>query len=346
MKKETKVLKKVENKIDRPFNKITYERFEVMHILETVDEISFYVKLRYRTLVFSISHTLLSTEDKKSVDLFNNGTHDIFLILSGKEYVMLERKSRIILKNTAISKFKHKEYEPIILINYTAYGVFTQLDGITTIVGMSGAGKTYSALSMMLLYYKYFDKILYLNYELPERDIVSRLNDMYDKSDLNLILSKLYINDTIMTSLELEEILAAADIELKDRVVFIIDNVGSVIGQQENVYQKQNEFIKQLDTLSKERGWHVLALTQIIKDHNLNLFNEQGDVKDSINMSIMSGSIMLGNLSRSVLFTGYNGATKQFKTKVLKRGTGKYYFEVESEVLTRDLYVTKSFRTN
>ncbi len=112
MKKETKVLKKVETKIDRPFDKITYE---------------------------------------KSVDLFNKGTHDIFLILSGKEYVMLERKSRIILKNTAISKFKHKEYEPIQLINYTAYGVFTQLDGITTIVGMSGAGKTYSALSMMLL---------------------------------------------------------------------------------------------------------------------------------------------------------------------------------------------------
>ena len=309
MKKETKVLKKVETKIDRPFDKITYERFEIMHVLETPDEISFYVKLRYRTLVFSISNTLLSTEDKKSVDLFNNGTHDIFLILSGKEYVMIERKSRIILKKTAISKFKHKEYEPIQLINYSAYGVFTQLDGITTIVGMSGAGKTYSALSQMLLFYKYFDKILYLNYELPERDIVSRLNDMYNKSDLNLILSKLYINDTIMTSLELEEILAAADIELKDKVVFIIDNVGSVIGQEENVYQKQNEFIKQLDTLSKERGWHVLALTQIIKDHNLNLFNEEGDVKDSINMSIMSGSIMLGNLSRSVLFTGYNGAT-------------------------------------
>lgn len=346
MKKETKVLKQVENKIDRPFGKITYERFEVMHIFKTVDEISFYVKLRYRTLVFSISNTLLSTEDKKSVDLFNSGTHDIFLILSGKEYVMLERKSRIILKNTAISKFKHKEYEPIQLINYTAYGVFTQLDGITTIVGMSGAGKTYSALSQMLLFYKYFDKILYLNYELPERDIVSRLNDMYNKSDLNLILSKLYINETIMTSLELEEILAAADIELKDKVVLIIDNVGSVIGQQENVYQKQNEFIKQLDTLSKERYWHVLALTQIVKDHNLNLFNEQGDVKDSINMSIMSGSIMLGNLSRSVLFTGYNGQTKQFKTKVLKRGTGKYYHEVESEVLTRDIYVTKPFRTS
>lgn len=346
MKKETKVLKKVETKIDRPFDKITYERFEVMHILETVDEISFYVKLRYRTLVFSISNTLLSAEDKKSVDLFNKGTHDIFLILSGKEYVMLERKSRIILKNTAISKFQHKEYEPIQLINYSAYGVFVQLDGITTIVGMSGAGKTYSALSQMLLYYKYFDKILYLNYELPERDIVSRLNDMYNKSDLNLILSKLYINETIMTSLELEEILAAADIELKDKVVIIIDNVGSVIGQEENVYQKQNEFIKQLDTLSKERGWHVLALTQIVKDHNLNLFNEQGDVKDSINMSIMSGSIMLGNLSRSVLFTGYNGQTQQFKTKVLKRGTGKYYFEVESEVLTRDIYVTKPFRTD
>ena len=338
MKKETKVLKKV----DRSFDKITYQRFDVVQIFKTVDEISFYVQLRYKTLVFSISNTLLSTEDMKSVELFDKGTHDIFLILSGEEYVMLERKSRIILKNTAISKFKHKEYEPIQLINYTAYGVFTQLDGITTIVGMSGAGKTYSALSMMLLYYKYFDKILYLNYELPERDIVSRLNDMYNKSDLNLILSKLYINET----LELEEILAAADIELKDKVVFIIDNVGSVIGQQENVYQKQNEFIKQLDTLSKERGWHVLALTQIVKDHNLNLFNEQGDVKDSINMSIMSGSIMLGNLSRSVLFTGYNGATKQFKTKVLKRGTGKYYHEVESEVLMRDIYVTKPFRTN
>lgn len=200
MKKETKVLKQVETKNDRPFDKITYDRWDVLHVFETAEEIWFYVKLRYRTLVFSISHELLSEEDKKSLDLFNKKTHDIFLITSGKEYVMLERKSRIILKNVAISKFKHKEYAPIQLINYSAYGVFTQLDGITTIVGMSGAGKTYSALSQMLLFYKYFDKILYLNYELPERDIVSRLNDMYNKSDLNLILSKLYINDTIMTS--------------------------------------------------------------------------------------------------------------------------------------------------
>ena len=346
MKKETKVLKKVETENDRPFGKIVYDRWDVIQVFENAEEVSFYVKLRYRTLVFSISNELLSDEDKKSLDLFNKKTHDIFLITSGKKYVMIERKSRIILKNNPISKFKHKEYEPIQLINYSAYGVFTQLDGITTIVGMSGAGKTYSALAMVLLYSKYFDKILYLNYELPERDIVSRLNDMYNKSNLNRILSQLYINETIMTSLDLEDILTAADIELDDRVVFIIDNVGSVIGQEDNVYQKQNEFIKQLDTLSKERGWHVLALTQIIKDHNLNLFNEQGDVKDSINMSIMSGSIMLGNLSRSVLFTGYNGATKQFKTKVLKRGTGKYYFEVESGVLTRDLYVTKPFRTS
>lgn len=276
----------------------------------------------------------------KAMKEFRDGTHDLTLITLGNEFVSLESSKRIIKRGSAIDKYVPKEFEPITFINYHNYGLFTQLDGITTIVGMSGAGKTHSALTMLKTYSMYFDKIAYLNYELPERDIIERLNEMFvDEETLTNIVDKLYIKEGIMTSLDLEEILSGLDAQLRDKIVFIIDNVGSVRGQENNVYQKQNEFIKHLDNFAKDRECHVLALTQTIKDHNFDYFNESGEIKDSITMSIMSGSIDLGNLSRSVLFTAYNGETGEFKTKVLKRGTGKFYHEVNSKEVSKR-YVT------
>lgn len=322
--------------------KIRYNKYEVINY--TIDEISNEIVfiVNYRTVVYNfiVDFDDLSFEDITQLGRFNDGTHHLWLIVNGDDYTQLNTTKRLIVKGSAIDKFVDKEFPPITYINYAKFNIFTQLDGITTIIGMSGGGKTYSALQMLPVYANYFDKIAYLNYELTDRDIIERFDEMYPAGHKReAIIEKLYIKNGIMTSLNLDDIMQAMEIEANDKVVWIIDNVGSVIGQEDNVWQKQNEFIKQLDTLCKERGWHALALTQMIKDHNLNLFDENNKIKESITMSIMSGSIMLGNLSRSVLFTAYNNETNKFLTKTLKRGTGKFFHEIDSKVIMYE-YVT------
>lgn len=322
--------------------KIRYNKYEVINytIDKIKNEIVFIVN--YRTVVYNfiIDYNDLSLEDITQLRRFDDGTHHLWLIVNGDDYTQLTTTKRLVVKGSPIDKFVDREFPPITYINYMKYGTFTQLDGITTIIGMSGGGKTYSALQMLPVYANYFDKIAYLNYELTDRDIIERFDEMYPAGHKRkTIIEKLYIKDGVMTSLNLDEIMQAMEIEADEKVVWIIDNVGSVIGQEDNVWQKQNEFIKQLDTLCKERGWHALALTQMVKDHNLNLFDENNNIKESITMSIMSGSIMLGNLSRSVLFTAYNSETEQFKSKTLKRGTGKFYHDIEVKELMNE-YIT------
>lgn len=290
---------------------------------------NFLFEARYRQAIYryEIHANKLSEDHMKEVKRYEDGTHHLYLILNEKEeFVTFKTTKRIAKKGVAIDKYIDRPHEAIEYINYYQYGIFTQLDGITTIVGMSGAGKTYSALSMLVSYAKVFNKIAYLNYELTDTDIIKRFKEMFpDIRTQKFVTSKLYMKNGIMTSLDLEDILGAMDVMPEDKVLFVVDNVGSVIGQEENVYQKQNEFLKHLDVICKERGFHALALTQTVKDHNADFFDDNGNVKGSVNMSIMAGSIMLGNLSRSVLFTGFNGKTEQYKVKVLKKGTGKYY---------------------
>ncbi len=270
----------------------------------------------------------LKIEEMNAITRFEDGTHHLFILTNSNSYVGLETTKRIARAGKAIDKFDYKEYDPIDYINYFQYDIFTQIDGITTIVGMSGAGKTYSALNMMEHFADYFDKIAYLNYELPDRDVILRLKEMYKSKKIQeKILDKMYIKEGVMTNLELEEILEAMDVMANEKVVFIIDNVGSVIGQEDNVWKKQNEFLKQVDTICKDRGFHALALTQTVKDNHMTIFDENGEVLPTITMSIMSGSIMLGNFSRTVLFTGYNSQLEEFKVKVLKKGSGKSYSE-------------------
>lgn len=293
--------------------------------------VSYTFEATYRSLIYRyiIDSSKLEDYHKLAIDRFEDGTHHLFIVLDQEDnFVTFTTSKRITLKGKPINKFTPKEYDPIDYINYYQYNIFTQLDGITTIVGMSGAGKTYSALSMLSLYAGHFDKIAYLNYELSERDIWKRFKNMFPQPEAQArVAAKLYMKEGIMSSLDLEEIMQAMDIMKGEKVVFIVDNVGSVIGQEDNVYHKQNEFLKHLDVICKERGFHALALTQTVKDHNANFFDENGQIKGSVNMSIMSGSIMLGNLSRTVLFTGYNGETESFKVKVLKKGTGILYSE-------------------
>lgn len=266
-----------------------------------------------------------STNSIKAMTKFHNRTHDLFLYTNGNTFVKLEAKASKVLKGSAIDKFVVQDYDPMYYVNYYAYDIFTQLDGITAIVGMTGGGKTYSALAMLPTFANIFTHIAYLNYELTERDIDRRLRKMYnDDTILNNIFDKLYLKEGVMTSLNIEEILEDMNVNPNDRVVFIIDNVGSVIGQEDNVWKKQNEFLKDIDTLCKERGYHALALTQIIKDHQLKLFDDNGDFLPSITASIMSGSIVLANLARTVMLTGFN-KNSEFKRKVLKKGTALYY---------------------
>lgn len=282
---------------------------------------------KYNYVLYYINADDLIEEQIISLRRFNDGTHHLFIILNSKgEFQTFKTTKRLAKDGPAIQKYVDREFDKIPYINYYQYDIFTQIDGMTVIVGMSGAGKTYSALAMLHTYSFYFTKIAYLNYELTDRDIVSRFKEMFpNKKTQKDVFDKLYIQNGIMTSLSLEDILGEMDVMPEDKVVFIVDNVGSVIGQEDNVWHKQNEFLKHLDTICKDRGFHALVLTQTVKDHNMSLFDDNGEVKGSINMSIMSGSIMLGNLARTVLFTGFNGDTNEFKTKVLKKGTGLYY---------------------
>lgn len=327
--------------------KIRYNKYEVINYIkdDLKKEIVFIVN--YRTVVYNfiLDLEMLSSTDFEELKKYDDGTHHLWMIVNGEDFTQLTTTKRLIVKGSPIDKFVDREFPPITYINYAKFNVFTQLDGITTIIGMSGGGKTYSALQMLPAYAKYFDKIAYLNYELTDRDIIERFDELYPLGrSRESIVEKLYIKDGIMTSLNLDEIMQAMDVKADDKVVWIIDNVGSVIGQEDNVWQKQNEFIKQLDTLCKERGWHALALTQMVKDHNINLFDENNKIKESITMSIMSGSIMLGNLSRSVLFTAYNGETNKFLTKTLKRGTGKFFHEIDSKVILNEFITNPAKR--
>lgn len=274
----------------------------------------------------------------KEINNYNNRTHDLIVLTDSKnKFIGLENERRVINRGASIDKFYDKPFEPINMINYNRFNCFTQLDGITTLVGMSGAGKTWNALQMLPVFANYFDKIAYLNYELSHRDIIIRFNDLFPAGHKrDNTLNKLFIKTGVMTSLDIAEILEDMNVKDDEKIVFIIDNVGSVIGQEDNVWKKQNEFIKEIDNLAKEHEYHVLALTQIIKDHNLSVFNETGEIKDTITMSIMSGSIMLGNLSRSVLFTAYNHETEEFKVKVLKRGTGIYYHDLDPKEIKNE----------
>lgn len=306
-------------------------KYNVKKVNRIKEEVVLVVEYRVTFFNFIIPNEMLEIEDISCLAKYDDGTHDLLLILDkDKNFCGLETIKRIYLKTSPIDKFVKKEYEPLDYINYHNYQVFTQLDGITVVIGMSGAGKTHTALSMLRPYSNHFTKIAYLNYELTDRDISDRIEEVYSDSNIiKKIYDKLYIKEGIMTSLNLQDILQAMDVMPDDKVVFIIDNVGSVIGQEDNVYQLQNNFIKELDVVCKERGWHALALTQMVKDHNIKLFDESGEIKDSVTMSIMAGSIMLGNLARSVLFTAYNGETSEFKNKVLKRGTGRMWHELD-----------------
>lgn len=265
--------------------------------------------------------------DVEATKRFNDGTHHLWIIFDDKDkFIRLETSKRKVTQGKSIDKYVEKDYDPLSYVNYFQYRMFAQLDGIAVLVGMSGAGKTYSALSMLPTYAMHFNKIAYLNYELTDRDVVSRFKEMNpDKYTRDLVLPKLYIKEGVMTSLDLEEVLQDLDVMPDDKVVFIIDNVGSVIGQEQFAYHKQNEFIKELDVICKDRGFHALALTQTVKDNSIDIFDDNGDIKASITMSIMSGSIMLGNLARTVLFTGYNGDLDEYKVKILKKGTGLLY---------------------
>lgn len=318
--------------------KLEIKRYK-KHIIQkaTLSENKLILIHEYRTVLYNYvldKEEVFANENyKKYLRRFWIGTHDLLLITdNNNNFAGLESKARIILKGSAIDKYEEKEYEDVAFINYKDYNIFTQLDGITTIVGLTGSGKTWSALRMLPIYAEFFDKIAYLNYELPDRDIVTRFKKMYpDLDDQESVFEKLWIKDGIMTSLDLDEILDAMEIEEYEKVVFIIDNVGSVIGQEDNVYLKQNEFLKYLDSICKERGWHALALTQTVKDVNLKIFNESGEIADNVNTFIISGSVVLPNLSRSVLFTAYNRELHEFKKTTLKVGTGVPYLYFNNE---------------
>lgn len=321
---------------------IRYRKHKIEKVIYEDDKYIFVAN--YKTVLYNyiIDDTKLSFHDHIAMGAFNDGTHDLLIVTLDGEFVELHSERKLINFGKAIDKYIDKEYDPIVYINYKRFNCFAQLDGITTIVGMSGAGKTFSAIDMLPTYANYFDKIAYINYELPDRDIISRLDDHFPAgATRKKITEKLYIKDGIATNLNLPDYLDAMEIKPDEKVVFIIDNVGSVVGQGNDVWNKQNEFLKELDTLVKANGWHALALTQMIKDHNLSIFDDNGNIKESITMSIMSGSIMLGNFSRSVLFTAYNAESNEYLTKVLKRGTGKFYHEVEKEDLKHGYITTK-----
>ena len=67
---------------------------------------------------------------------------------------------------------------------------------------------------------------------------------------------------------------------------------------------------------------------------------QNGEFEKDLTMSIMSGSIMLGNLSRSVLLTGFNG-NNEFKQKVLKRGTGVFYNDLKNRKDVTENVITR-----
>lgn len=322
---------------------LNYRKQEVtsMRFYEKNEEFDIIIETNTLLKNYTIKAEQMSIEDINAIKRFDDGTHKLVMYSLDDKFVKFNTTKRIVKMGVAIDKYVDRPFPPIELINYIGYNIFTQLDGITALVGMSGAGKTYSALRMLQLFAQEFTKIAYLNYELTNRDIVQRLDEMYPMGySRDNILKKLYMKDGIMTSLDLDDILQAMDVMPSDKVVFIVDNVGSVIGQEDNVWQKQNEFLKELDTICKERGYHALALTQIVKNNNLKIFDENGEFEKDLTMSIMSGSIMLGNLSRSVLLTGFNG-NNEFKQKVLKRGTGVFYNDLKNRKDVTENVITR-----
>lgn len=301
-----------------------YEKLKVSDYELTEDQLIIRNNQRFgKFSLTAIDLDKVSDDDLEALELLEKGTHYVNMIVAVEnkqmQYMYLEANPvKINKKEPALSKYVKKVRKPIEYINYELFGIYSQLDGITTVIGMSGGGKTHTAVNMLPTFSRVFTKIAYLNYELTEADIELRIEQLTVSNKVKEdILNKLYIHDEIMTELRLDRILEALDVQEDDKIAFIIDNVGSVIGQEDDIYRKQNEFIKDLDVLCKRKGWHALALTQVVKDNNFKMFDKDGEFALHITNSIMSGSIMLGNLSRTVMLVGHNGHT--FKRKVLKR---------------------------
>lgn len=273
---------------------------------------------------------------RNAIKNFLAGTHDLYYHYTGHYQKFVKLTNELARYNTQqdpIIKYVEKEHEPITYINYEDYEIFTQLDGITTIVGMTGAGKTWSAIRMLRIYAEYFDKILYLNYELPERDVISRLNNQMNVHEVKKVTDKLYINPEVMTELDLHKLLDAVDYQPGEKLVFIVDNIDSVKGQDDDVFQQQDRFIKQLDVICKRHGWHALVLAQMIKDNKMKIFDQNGFFTSGLSTNIVSGTKAIGDLSRSVLFTAYWDDVESggFKQKTLKRGSGIFYANLQTK---------------
>lgn len=142
--------------------KITLKKYKVDDLGRDHKQHVWYFIVKYKTqeYVFHLTdEEINSSESIEAMTKFKSRTHDLFLYTNGNTFTKLEAKASKVLKGSAIDKFVVGEYPPMSYVNYFAYDIFTQLDGITAIVGMTGGGKTYSALAMLPTYANIFDKI-------------------------------------------------------------------------------------------------------------------------------------------------------------------------------------------
>ena len=237
------------------------------------------------------------------------------------EFQNFELEERVtVFEKPQIINLKDFKPTPIQYVFYPSTQQFEQhiqRDGIFVVAGMTGTGKTYFALKQILDQELQFDHILYLNFELTTNDIFSRLS----------IMSKGKLSPRLLSKIDIWESRSIKDLKMymkdKKRVLIVIDNVDYLVGTNpDDMFSYQLSYMKAVATMLKGTDNHCIALTQIIKDVSLEMFDANGEFK-FINSTIVSGVKQITDIARSVLVVGKN-QNGVYKNKLLKVGSATH----------------------
>ena len=218
---------------------------------------------------------------------------------------------------------------------------YVQREGFTVIVSPTGGGKTYTAIKNLDTLSKNFHAVLYLNLEIPDRDILARailyLKDRDKIADNIFVANSIKVNDlkgwvNSLTTFEKDEY--GETIYQEKSICVIIDNIDNLVSSGDSAFETQLNFITEFDSWAKEDGHLGIFLSQFVKEGARNgILKKDPDggkmIDPDISHNQLSGVKQIATLSRSVIMTYFDGSSNY--VKILKKGSGKFENELNAE---------------
>lgn len=313
-----------ELKANQPLKLYTYDRLE----LQDIEDNRFRVRAdQYSSYYFDFNEISESnmTIIVDNLDRWVKEEVRIFIELRQMDNKYYMNSMKVIIEEliTNAHILRSAKDIDIVEVNYIPYLIgnsnfYVQRDGIFTLCGTSGTGKTYSAIANLNQLDALFDEILYLNWEITDSDIMRRIKDQESKSRGRIKTGKL----NIWGEQNIHRILEYIG---NKNIAIIVDNIDNLIGVGDNPFDAQHEFIKLLDAHIKRNNQHCLLLTQHTKE-NIRIFDAKGSFTYEVNQNIISGVKQLPNMSRSVTFMSVWEGPKgyEYKAKYVKKGSGLF----------------------